>query len=88
MEQNPQPLTYEWDTRRGKVTGSVSDLRQAIDLTKSRSHASDRGDGVSALLAEVVPAVEAEVDLFVSATRRQIAAQGTPAVIGFTQSLP
>jgi hypothetical protein len=54
---------------RELVADATSDFRQAIELTKGRSVAADARDDVTALIEQVLPVTEADIDLFVSTTR-------------------
>lgn len=54
---------------RELVVNSTSDLRPAIELTKGRSGAADGRGDVAALIEQVLPKTEADIDMFVSALR-------------------
>jgi hypothetical protein len=64
---------------REHVLGSTSDLRQAIQLTKGRSVLADGQGDVAALVGQVLPEAEADIDLFV--TKRATASRGQQVAI-------
>ena len=64
---------------REHVLGSTSDLRQAIQLTKGRSGLADGQADVDALVGQVLPEAEADIDLFV--TKRATSSRGQPVAI-------
>jgi hypothetical protein len=79
-----EPTAEELKTlMRELVVDSTSDLRQAIELTKRSAGAADGRADVAALIQQVLPEAEADVDLFVSATRirRQVSAHGVTLAI-------
>jgi hypothetical protein len=57
---------------RQLVINSTSDLREAIELTKGGSGAADGRADVTALIEQVLPEAEADIDLFISAATVKI----------------